>query len=252
VSRGASEIAARVATLYAEALPTEAGVVHVTSAWRGPQGELTSLAINHVTPASVTDRFVLALARARADALVTTGRILRSEPDLSHAQADDDALASWRREIMGRGSAPLTAVLSGGRGLDLDHPLLCGPQPRLIYTTPESKQRLADAAAARGIELVADPAPSLRRLLAWLRQEHGHRSVVVEAGATTSSELYLAPLGVDELLLSLPLSETLAGEAKGPALPDEPAIAAAGLRLQSECVCEEESGAWSFRRYCRR
>lgn len=252
MTAGAVEVATRITTLYGDDLPRHAGVVHVTSAWRAPDGGLLSLAINEVTPASTTDSFVLSLVRARADALVTTGRTLRSEPALTHAVAAASGLAGWRREIMGRDAAPATALLTSGRDLDLDHPALRGPQERLIFTTSASAKRLASAARARGIEIVADPAPTLRGLLRWLTRVRGCRSVAVEAGASTSGDLYRAPAAVDELLLSVCLAEKIPAAARGPALPDESAIAEAGLLLQSECEREEESGRWSFRRYCRR
>jgi riboflavin biosynthesis pyrimidine reductase len=245
-------VEARIADLYQGPLPTDAGVVHVTSAWRAADGGLLSLAIGDATPASRTDAFVLALARARADALVTTGRILRLEPELSHAGAAEAELADWRREVMGRERAPIVAVLTSGRDLDLDHSALRGPQPRLIFTTPAAAERLDGVARQRGVELVADPAPSLRGLLRWLAQTRGCRSVVVEAGASTSADLYRTPAVVDELLLSICLAPSIPQAVRGPALPEEAAIADAGLVLASECERQEESGRWVFRRYCRR
>jgi hypothetical protein len=257
-----------VAALYGQDLREATGVIHVTSAWRPPGGGLESLAINDATPRSRSDEFVLALARARADALVTTGRILRKEPDLIHqahdhqqedgrdAREDDGVvsardLGAWRREVLGRSKPTWTVVLTRGAGIDLDHPVLRGPAPRLLYTSDAAAAALAGAARTRGIRLVGAAHPSLRGLLAWLRREGGCACVLVEAGASTSADLYCAPVEVDELLLSVCGAERVVARARGPALPADEDIAAAGLRLKSECTLVEESGPWSFRRYVR-
>lgn len=254
-------VARRVAALYGHDLRDADGVIHVTSARRRPGGGLESLAINDSTPRSATDGFVLALARARADALVTTGRILREEPALTHAaqsggtqeqsEGTEGDLAAWRREVHGRSQPPITVVLTGGAALDLNHPALRGPQPRVIYTTESAANALAGEARSRGIEVVGDAAPSLRGLLSYLERDRGCRTLLVEAGARTSSELYRSPPVVDELLLSICGAEVLDERARGPALPNESVIADAGLVLRSECRSEEQSGPWWFRRYRR-
>ena len=80
------EVDRRVAALYGEV------------DWRGARGVLqvaavadrawVAIAIGPAAPSSATDRFVLGFARARSDAIVTTGAILRAEPDLVHELSD--------------------------------------------------------------------------------------------------------------------------------------------------------------------
>src|SRR5262249_10097985 len=118
----------RIAEIYGSALDLTAasGVLHVTAVARDSAGALQTIALAPGAPHSATDAFVLNLAPARADAIVTTGRILRSEPRLRHAIGEDEnvaCLAGWRRERLGKTSAPLSVVLTGRREVDWRHPL---------------------------------------------------------------------------------------------------------------------------------
>ena len=197
---------------------------------------------------------MLALAEARADAIVTSGRNLRHEPQLVHAIDGPHAadLPEWRRHQLGRTEPPWTAVLSAGERVDLDHPIFRRWTRPMIFCTSANAARLAEAAAARGIEVVGRERPSLASLLEHLRVERGCRTLLLEVGPSTAAEMYPERPGVDELLLSVCSAERVEEAAKGePFIPIEQ-LAAAGLELVSEVEREEESGLWLFQRYCRR
>ena len=160
----------RTRSLFEDDLSEDAGVLQVVSCWRTPMGGARVIAINASAPASPTDRFVLHLARSRADAIVTTGSILRAEPKLTHGVAgpakDRAELDAWRRESLGRSASPLSLVLTGGEGLDLDHSLFQAGNPCVIYTGEDAAERLRAAGSERGIEVVGHPTPSLRKCIA--------------------------------------------------------------------------------------
>jgi riboflavin biosynthesis pyrimidine reductase len=253
-------VARRIAALYGvagapgDAFGAPSGVVHVASVWRDPEGALESLAINAHTPPSETDAFVLALARARADAIVTTGRILRSESALSHALPGgaDGPLAVWRRDVLGKQGPPELHVLTRGEGLDLAHPSLAGGAH--IVTGPDAAERLrATLGGARAeLEIIGMQDPDLRTLTQQLASGPGGRVVLIEAGASSAAALYRPPGLVDELLLSVYCASALPGEARAGAFVSEPEIEGAGLALVSESAPEAERDRWIFRRYCRR
>jgi hypothetical protein len=213
--------ARRIRELYRADLLAPAGVVHVTSAWRDPGGRLFSLRLGPKTPRSATDSFALELARARVDAIVTTGQILRDEPGLTSALRDP-ALIAWRRERLGKLAPPRVVVLSRDRHLDRSHPL---------FTTAEVSVRNAN----------------LREVLAELRDEQGVASVAIEAGPATTRALYEEPLGVDELMLSICRMRELPPGVRGGELLGLDSLNRL-FRQRNEQVRHEESGAWSFLR----
>lgn len=166
--------------------------------------------IEHDTPKSELDFFALNFARARADAIVVTGRILREEPglryDLQGPGALPEGLAAWRAAA-GLREPPLLVVLTSGRGLDLEHPAFHSWARPLIFTSVDAAAGLAGGP----VDAVGVERPSLRGLLRHLA-ERGARGVSIEAGPSTAVPLYDAPLGVDELMLSVfrgPLAERL-------------------------------------------
>jgi riboflavin biosynthesis pyrimidine reductase len=248
--RTAADCALRVRALYGEGLAGETGVLHVASAWRAPGGELCVLRAGPAAPRSATDAFALSLARARADAIVTTGKILREEPGLSHALPE--ALAAWRREVLGKAAPPRSVVLTSGRQLPLGHPLLRGPVRALVFTSRAAAADLAAAPRSSGLEVVGVARPGLRELLAWLARERGCTSAAVEAGPTTALALYEEPLAVDELMLSLFLEPELSEAARGPRLLRLARLEALLAPASPPAEAREQSGRWLFTRYRRR
>ena len=234
--KSAQDVCALARRLWGE-VPDADGIVHVTAVWRGPDARLHTLAIDDQSPKSDYDAFALSFARASANAIVITGKVLRDEPSLSYSL---DALglpaaplSAYRRDT-GRAGPPELYVLTSGRGLDPLHPALHGWAHAQLVTPLDAQ--LPDVGRA-GIQVESMAEPSLRALVERLRAE-GARRVLVEAGPSTSRALYEGPLRVDELLLSI---------YEGP----EPAHLALPLAPGAERLigrappCRPEEG-WSF------
>jgi riboflavin biosynthesis pyrimidine reductase len=245
---------ADVAALGRELLgddPARAGrVLHVAAVWQDGAGVARVLRIGPETPRSRHDTFLLALARARAEAIVTTGKILREEPALTHGllgpPALRNALAAWRRERLVLGLDPWLLVLSSGRGLDPAHPAFHAPLRPLLFVPAEAATGLRERFAETDARVVSVPKPDVRLALDHLGRL-GARRVTIEAGPTTARELYAEPVHVDELWLA-----SFAGQPAeaviGEPFVDETRLAAA-LPLATEPVAREEpSGPWRFLR----
>jgi riboflavin biosynthesis pyrimidine reductase len=229
----------------------ETGVVHVAAIGESPRA---ALAIGPDAPRSAVDRFVLGFARARADVIVTTGAILRAEPDLIHrtAETPDEAAAwaHWRRERLGRVDAPRLCVLSASGAVDLAHPALRAGTRTIVWTTAAGRERLGPVDLER-VEVVVPPAdptgaPSppdgadagadapaqaaLEAALRWLRGGAGPvgvGTIVIEAGPRATAGLYASARSaraVDELLLGIYAGGRFPAVA-GPTLPDTDRLA---------------------------
>lgn len=193
------------------------GLLHVTSVWRkDPKTHLT-LRIGPHAPPSPIDFFLLNLCRARADGIVTTGRILRQEPELSHRLQGPAAagLEDWRRKRQQKTTPPVSLVMTSGRDLDFHHPLFEGPGRVLIYTDPQGAWEVESRATDVGAEVVADPAPSPRGAVDVLRRQLGCATISIEAGPSVSRQYYEPPVIVDELVLSIYTADHLAPQARG-------------------------------------
>lgn len=232
-------------------------VLHPTAVWRRGDGALVTLEINDATPPSAHDFFVLNLCRARADAIVTTGKILRQERELRHDLQGSgrvpEALAAWRRESLGKGSPPYSLVLTSGRGLDLGHPLFHGATRPLVFTSRDGRERIGGEAARAGVEVAGVDEPGLRSAIAFARERLGAATVSIEAGPSTSAALYEPPaVAVDELLLSVYESAELDERARGKPFLDPRRIEALFERPRPFYRATAASGPWSFSRYLRR
>jgi len=254
------EIDERLAELY--------GVVD----WKAAKGVLHIAAIaardraviipGPAAPASETDRFVLSAARARADAIVTTGAILRSEPDLRHDLAQDPAenlaFLEWRGERLGKPDAPLIAVLSASADLPLEHPAILGAAGGFVWTTDAGAVRLRRRVGERLANLdVVQGDPDLDGVVGATRRLFtlpGIETVLVEAGPSASAALYAhvqpgqPDEGCDELLLSRYQSE-LAQAAVGPPFISSTAVAERFESSAHEVPVEDSSGEWTIIRY---
>jgi len=145
-----SELSRRIEALYGLVdWQNETGILHVAAVAGEPP---CAIAIGPSSPASPMDRFVLGFARARADVILTTGAILRAEPELVHCYAEqalaDAAFASWRRRVLGRAGPPALVVLSASGIIPDDHPALAAVERGFLWTTPEGQLRLAGASIA--------------------------------------------------------------------------------------------------------
>src|SRR5690606_11501377 len=130
-------VEAALGRLYGADVAPATGVVHVASVWQAAPDRYVPIAIGPGAPPSAHDFFVLQAARARADAIVTTGRNLRAEPAVTHGLQDAAApgLVAWRRERLGKQRPPILLVLTSARDLPVDHPALHGACAPLIFTS---------------------------------------------------------------------------------------------------------------------
>ena len=226
------------------------GCLQTVATWLDGTGTRVALRICEATPRSETDFFLLNLARARAEAIVTTGRTLREEADVTHALQGPalvpDALAEWRRNVLGLGEPPLLLVLSSGRGLEPDHPAFHAPLRPILFV-PEAaaaplRARFEGSAAVEG-----RPRTGARQAVEWLRAQ-GATRITVEAGPSASAALYEEPCLADELWRSTYLEHELLSEVVGPALvPDAHLDGLLPVRTGGETV-REPSGPWRFER----
>jgi riboflavin biosynthesis pyrimidine reductase len=230
------------------------GVVHTTSVWRDPEGALRVLRIQADTPRSVCDRFLLGAARSRAAVLLTSGSILRAEPELRHElhhePAIDAALAAWRRGL-GLLEPPALAVLSRG-DVPLDHAALSEQRSVVLLTGGAGAKRLRGQLARssqrdRDRVRVAEIEPlGVRAALTWLR--HRYSSVTVELGPSAARELYVDPVAVDELWLGRFLAASIPAGVAGQALVDEAELARLLPLSCGNAEVVEASGRWCFER----
>lgn len=253
--RHAADVPPAIRMLYGTDLPIDAGIIHPTAVWQASGDRYLTLKLNSETPRSRYDRFVLNLARARADTLLTTGKILREEPQLSTGLLGDgpecDALLAWRRDMLGRHHPPTVLVLTSGQGarVDLDHPAFRGWAAPILFTGHAAAEGLFAEALARSIEVVSHEAPSIHEAVAYLQGELDCRTVSVEAGPSTSLALYRPAVEVDELLLSVYHGAGVPDSVRGPAfLSPADVTAAFGLGSMPYQV-DEAGGPWSFHRF---
>ena len=251
----------------------QAGVLQVVAIAASPR---VVIALGPAAPTSGTDRFVLGVARARADLVLTSGAILRAEPRLVHRFSDDptedDALQRWRRERLGRDRPPALGVLSRSGQIPADHPAFRFAQAGFVWTGRSGRARLGGRVGALAvIDSVGDrsagaggrSAESLGGAIAYA-QSSGAATVLVEAGPTLARALYSGPRradgagealaeppgSLDELLLSR-FEGTLDPSAVGPAFVSDAAVQVRFPDPPSERRMEEPSGSWRFLRYRR-
>ena len=198
-------------------------------------------------PESEIDRFSLSVARARADAILTTGRILRRERTLTHDLPAD--LVAWRREVLGKEFSPVIVVLSRGGALPLDHPVF-DRQGVLVVVPSQAEAETRARFIGRRAEIVALEDLTPRSLIEALRWR-GLESICIEAGPSTTEALYQAPPLIDELMLSIFEQRVLPDDQTAGALPS-PNFLRTHFGLQvAEYSQMQGEGLWRFRRYRR-
>jgi riboflavin biosynthesis pyrimidine reductase len=246
---------ADVAALGRELLgddPARAGrVLHVASVWRDAGGAARVLRIGPSAPKSRHDTFLLALARARAEAIVTTGRILREEPALTHGLRGPPepraALAAWRRERLVLAHDPWLLVLSSGRELDPMHPAFHAPLRPVLFVPSAAAAGLRERFADTDARVVSVPAPNVRFALDHLHRL-GAKRITIEAGPTTARELYAEPCRMDELWLATFAGAAPPAEAVGEPFLEDARLAGVLPDASPPCVRDEPSGPWRFER----
>lgn len=239
-------------TLFGSPIDTRPPVSHSGAVWNDPEsGLLTTLRIEGHQPKSDLDFLTLHIARARADAIVITGKILRDEPELRYDLRADprwgDALTQWRARRWGLWESPWILILTRSGEIDFAHPVFHGWGRPVIFTSDATAERKL---AASPVPVVADEAPSIRRALTHLHQSRDAQCISVEAGPSTAIQLYERPTIVDELLLSVYLGSSLDDRAKGAPLIE---LARLRKRFRSETssIHRSQLGHWSFHRFRR-
>lgn len=249
-----------------------AGVVHVTALWRASASELRNMRINDDTPRSASDLVALNGARARADAIISTGKILRDEPglgfDLSNFGDTGRSLAAWRAQILGKPEPPYLLVLTSGRDLPREspletwHPALRGWARPIVYTSNAAADSI-DRSAGTSVRVVGAEQPDIRTAIAYLRAQLDCRTILIEAGPSTANALYDDPVAVDELLLSVYRGGDLPATVRGgpsvaPARLAELFGVEAAQRVMRDRPSDGRAGqpspddSWSFWRLLRR
>ncbi len=177
-------------------------------------------ALDAETPPSVisgksdTDRFVMGLLRAFADAVVVGAGTLRAEPrhrwTPAHIHPGLSTEYSELRAARGLQPAPQLVLLT--RKGDVDPSLPAFEQGALIVTTDDAASRLRPSLppASRAIGL-PEAELGVSKLLQVVRTE-GHETILTEGGPTVLGE-FLREGFLDELFLTL--SPRIAGHKPG-------------------------------------
>ena len=206
--------------------------------------------ISERTPKSPLDFFLLNAARAAAGAILTTGRILREEPDVVHRvqgpPAVVAALEDFRRGILGLRQPPWLGVLTSGRSVDPAHPAFAAGLPVVFLTSPEGERALREVGLPAGARVEAAAGMDSERAVGWLAAHAPPGAVLVEAGPTAARSLYTASCPVEELWLSRYLGDDLPADLEGEALAEDRLPSA-----RSRADHDEPSGPWRFARHAR-
>jgi riboflavin biosynthesis pyrimidine reductase len=199
-----SELTPELDRLYGGGLALEAATVYANfvSSLDGTVALPGIPASNKLISAgSEGDRFVMALLRALADAiLVGAGTLAGSptgtwSPDRAHPESAA-ALAELRR-LHGLAARPELAILTGSGAIDPAHPALARRTVVLTTTAGASRLRVPAEVLALGGGASLDP----RDVIGALR-DRGHGRILVEAGPHTFGALARAGV-VDELFLTV-------------------------------------------------
>jgi riboflavin biosynthesis pyrimidine reductase len=208
------DVPAELATLYGGAIGLDepSVVANFVESLDGVVG-IAGLSRSHaiIGNESEADRFVLALLRACADAVVVgSGTLLSSPQGTWRVDRAYPAAAKGLTELRarrGRAAQPLLVVVTGGGSFDPTHPVL--ETGALVLTTEAAAARLrASVPGATEVVPVTDgDSVDLPAALGVLR-ERGCSVVLAEAGPTMFGSLVASGL-VDELFLTV--SPVLAG-----------------------------------------
>jgi riboflavin-specific deaminase-like protein len=141
------------------------------------------------------DRRLFHHLRTQADVVMVGAGTAREERYGRMTKNDE-----LRQKRVNEGLVPdaLAVVVSGRLDLPPDLPLLNDPDQRVVIATASENELPAVQAQVEYARMGDD----LPRLMAYLHEEHGVRSVLCEGGPTLNSHLFAADL-VDELFLTL-------------------------------------------------
>lgn len=235
--------------LFGAPLDTRPAVSHSFAAWRAnADTPLTTIQINEHGPKSDLDFLALHIARARADGIIITGKILREEPTLSYSLRADprwgDALLTWRERRWGLCDPPWLLILTGRGDIDFNHPIFDSWIRPLIFTSDRAATRKLAAAPC---PVVSDASPDIRRAIRHLQVARDCECVSIEAGPSTARTLYERPKVVNELLLSVYTEPSLDERAQGAPLITFPEVRDM-FGSETSASHREQSQHWSFHR----
>ena len=143
---------------------------------------------------SDADRLLFHHLRTQADAVMVGAGTAREERYGRMTKNDE---LRQKRMNEGRVADALAVVVSGRLDLPPDLPLLNHPEQRVVIATASDEE----IAGVTGDVEYARTGDDLPKLLAYLHEEHGVRSVLCEGGPTLNSHLFAAGV-VDELFLT--------------------------------------------------
>ena len=141
------------------------------------------------------DRRLFHHLRTQADAVMVGAGTAREERYGRMTKNDE---LRQKRMNEGRVADALAVVVSGRLDLPPDLPLLNEPEQRVVIATASEEE----IPGVTGDVEYARTGDDLPRLLAYLHDEHGVRSVLCEGGPTLNSFLFAAGI-VDELFLTM-------------------------------------------------
>lgn len=158
------------------------------------------------------DRWVMALLRARADAVLVGDNTLRTSPEhrwtAEYIYPEDSAIFDAVRAGDGRQGHPVQIFLSLEGDLDPSSEVLQRADLDVIVatTTRGAERARRTEAAGRFIVLaLGDEAVDLHELVLILRREHGIRTLLVEGGPRVYGGFIAAGLVDDEFLTLSPV-----------------------------------------------
>lgn len=200
---------------------------------------------------SETDRFVMGLLRAFADAVLIGAGTLRAAPDSlwtpSFIHPDGAEAFGELRTGLGRSGEPRLVVLTARGDVDPSHPAI--EAGALVLTTRAGAARLAGRlpASSTAVALGDGGGVDLADALAAIRAE-GHELILTEGGPTVFGGLLRAGL-VDELFLTLsPVLAGRSGDGARPGLVDGAEILPS-ISTSGELLSVRADGSHLFLRY---
>lgn len=207
-------------------------------------GIRTSSAV--ISGGAPADRFVMALLRAAADAVVVGSETLREHGGpwtAERAFPDAADLLGRMRGGLSSTEAPRLVVVTASGELPPDHPSL---EAALVVTTSKGARTAAERGirAAEVIDLGEAEELHARAVIEALR-ERDHPRILTEGGPTLMGSMLEASV-VDQLFLTI--SPTLVGGGPGrPPLTDETDLLQAGPQM--DLLSVRRAGSYLFLRY---
>lgn len=252
VLRTERDVSSALVSLLGEDPGPARGVIHVAACFRGEGGQLQVLKIGAAAPSSASDFFLLQATRARAEAIVTTAEILRSEPSLSHDFAGSyaDALRAYRRACFGADVPVQVVVLTRTGQLPSEHPVY-RDRARVRVLAPQGVVSELSRRLPTSVQVESWSASSLRGVIVRLRSE-GLQTISIEAGPRSANSLYETEPMVDEVCLSIYEGGEVGEAARGGALPADASLFAGLGRTAGDALVDEPSGRFRFARWVRR